>query len=84
MNRKNNIKYSRRWLNHNYINTYIRTNKNKGFTYVYHFYWDHDEPLDTEHVKSDDKPEYIRIRDGKRSVFYENIDEREQIPNDKK
>lgn len=65
------------------VNSYIRTSKCKNFTYIYHFYWDHDEPLDTEHVKSTDKPEFIRIRGGKRAVFYENIDEREQIPNKK-
>lgn len=84
MNRKNNLKFNQRWANHTYLNTYIRVNKNKHFTYKYHFYWDHDEDLNTPHVKDPNKPEYTVVRGGKRAVFYENIDEREQIPNDKK
>ena len=84
MNRKNNIKYNRRWSNHNYVNTYTRINKNKNFTYIYYFEFDHDEDLNTPHITDPTKSEYIRIRDGKRAVFYENIDKREQITNSKK
>ena len=76
------VKYSTNRTEH--YNSYIRKCKCKDFTYIYHFYWDHDEDLNTEHIKSTDKPEYIRIRAGKRAVFYENISEREQIPNNKK
>ena len=61
---------------------YVRVNKTKHYTYIYTFYYDHDEPLDSEHIKSTEKPEYIRIRGGKRAVFYENVEERKQIKND--
>ena len=67
-----------------YKKEYVRVNKNKRFTYKYYFYWDHDEDLNTEHVKNPDKSEYIIIRGGKRSVFYEDFERRNRIPNDKK
>ena len=67
-----------------YTKTYIRLTRKKDYNYKYYFYWDHDEDLDTPHIKDPNKPEYVVIRGGKRAVFYENIDEREQIPNDKK
>ena len=66
-----------------YKKEYIRINKNKRFTYKYYFYWDHDEDLDTEHVKAAGKSEYVIIRGGKRSVFYEDFERRDRIPNKK-
>ena len=67
-----------------YKKEYIRINRNKRYTYKYYFFWDHDEDINTEHVKDPSKSEYVIIRGGKRSVFYEDINRREQIPNDKK
>ena len=67
-----------------YTKTYIRLTRKKDYNYKYYFYWDHDENLDTPHIKDPNKPEYVVIRGGKRAVFYEDIDKREQIPNDKK
>lgn len=66
----------------NYKNKYVRKNRNKTYTYIYYFYWDHDEDPNTPHIKTPGKSEYTAERGGKRAVFYENIDEREQIPND--
>ena len=73
-----------KFYNNNKVLTqkYVRVNKTKHYTYIYTFYYDHDEPLEIEHIKSTEKPEYIRIRGGKRSVFYENVEERKQIKND--
>ena len=67
-----------------YKNEYTRVNYKENFIYKYHFFWDHDEDLDTTHIKDPNKPEYTVIRGGKRAVFYEDIDKREQIPNNKK
>ena len=68
----------------NYKKEYTRINRNKRYTYKYYFYFDHNEDLDTPHIKDPNKPEYVVIRGGKRAVFYEDIDKREQISNDKK
>ena len=77
--------HSYRIIHYNTLKIYIiRINRNKRYTYKYYFFWDHDESLDTEHVKDPNKSEYVIIRGGKRSVFYEDINRREQIPNDKK
>ena len=64
---------------------YVRITKlkNGSVMFKYYFEFSHIESLDTEHIKSTEKPEYVKTTKQHRIVYYENIDKRERIVLDK-
>lgn len=66
-------------------NNFVRVLRlpNGSVMFKYYFEFSHIESLDIEHIKSTEKPEYVKTTKKHRIVYYEDIDKRERIILDK-